>query len=1086
MALTQLNQLAIAFKKLAGKAHTNSSFGIGNEAIPSLLQVGTGTIFGEPIPSTGLPSSLYGINGTVEKIEFQLTEISAAQYLASNPGGLSGATINASGDGAPAGTFINGIHAYKLSLPSDYESNSSNPKKGTAPFTNGSVVSDSNGGLQIIPDSFAAGYAAVVYDGTSVIFPGDQDDYYLDYSTGILFIQDIVSGQPPVKVEAYLYIGKYLADPTLSYSGSFSGSFQGDGAGLTNVPASGVVGLNLTQIATTDVTASVQNSSNIFTVTSASQEVFNISDQGILSGSGANLYDIPASGIVGLNLSRVSTGSVTASVDVGATPFTIESGSLTLASVTSAGRIAVSKSINVGTPDPANPWQTDLEGSYFNNFNANTDVSTMLRFIAGLLSQSAPDASPNTRTWNNTTASFSVGNTTGKDAYMSGVLGGSSYKAARLSQEWDQSTFISSSATSSYRELQSYLISKGWLNSSETGSNVLHDVGTNPFGTGSYGVNIPSNIYNTFGTFTFNVSSGVIGTTVFSSSLGSRAFGLGNLTGPTEVTPYSVNISYTQSFSDTASITTPSVTSTYSTSSGVTYVQSSTSPSNGLYLGLITTVNPKVIPNAYQDGYFLNSQANVGGRKWGPSGTSGNVTSSIGYYRIHDAVVGLSSSQAEGFTTKSVVPSNATVGFYAPSLSTLGVQDITLAPPTVTLLNNVNITSFSATSRSLSGAPYLLTTAYTISYDTEVSKSFDPCYGASSSPISITKTDSWTSSGSVTYTPPTISVTSNGIQTSSSVAGVFPAGGSPANTRTIGTIPAIGDVAFLSSSYSFSLTVNKSNTNVSKSVQESANLSLTFRTTGENWKGTTATLDSTTLQFYDATRFGQPSDSGSMAIYSWPQATVFGSETGTTENFGGENFRIQLNDNVPTFTGDAWNTSTTYYNLGGKDLQVKPGFLVRPGGTYGYWLTDPDPSQDFKYYIRRFRRAGSVGSFTVDAGKALTPWGDTTGTDTISIAVIFESAKASGGSNCRLYDITLSNGPKTPATFNASSVGTNPFTSNNLDHYGAGGGVSGTTYTITMVTGDGMVLNGNSGTDEFYVVVRYKGNPNPITSLAVS
>lgn len=223
-----------------------------------------------------------------------------------------------------------------------------------------------------------------------------------------------------------------------------------------------------------------------------------------------------------------------------------------------------------------------------------------------------------------------------------------------------------------------------------------------------------------------------------------------------------------------------------------------------------------------------------------------------------------------------------------------------------------------------------------------------------------------------------------------------------------------------------------------------------------------------------------------MAIYSWPQATVFGSETGTTENFGGENFRIQLNDNVPTFTGDAWNTSTIYYNLGGKDLQVKPGFLVRPGGTYGYWLTDPDPSQDFKYYIRRFRRAGSVGSFTVDAGKALTPWGDTTGTDTISIAVIFESAKASGGSNCRLYDITLSNGPKTPATFNASSVGTNPFTSNNLDHYGAGGGVSGTTYTITMVTGDGMVLNGNSGTDEFYVVIRYKGNPNPITSLAVS
>jgi hypothetical protein len=223
-----------------------------------------------------------------------------------------------------------------------------------------------------------------------------------------------------------------------------------------------------------------------------------------------------------------------------------------------------------------------------------------------------------------------------------------------------------------------------------------------------------------------------------------------------------------------------------------------------------------------------------------------------------------------------------------------------------------------------------------------------------------------------------------------------------------------------------------------------------------------------------------------MAIYSTAQSTVIGSLTGTTEEFKGEDFRIQLDDNIATFTGNAWNTSTVYYNLGGKDLQVKPGFLVRPGGTFGYWITDPNPSEDFKYYVRKFRRAGSVGSFTINAGKALTAWGDTSGTDTISIAVIFESAKASGGNNCKLYDITLSNGPKTPATFNSSSVGTNPFTSNNLDHYGAGGGSSGTTYTITMVTGDGMVLNGGSGTDEFYVVVRYKGNPNPITSLIVS
>lgn len=233
MALTQLNQLAISFKKLAGKAHTNASFGIGNEAVASFVQLSTTTIFGEPIPTTSIPASIYGTNGPVEKLRFQLTSIAASQYTATNPGGLTGATINATGDGAPsAGTFTNGLHAYKLSLPSAYESNSTNPKAGTAPFVNSSVLSDSAGGLQLIPDSFAAGYGAVVYDSAGQIFPGDQDDYYLDYSTGILFVQDIVSGQPPIYVDAYLYIGKYQADPTLDYSGSFSGSFQGSSTGV--------------------------------------------------------------------------------------------------------------------------------------------------------------------------------------------------------------------------------------------------------------------------------------------------------------------------------------------------------------------------------------------------------------------------------------------------------------------------------------------------------------------------------------------------------------------------------------------------------------------------------------------------------------------------------------------------------------------------------------------------------------------------------------------------------------------------------------------------------------------------------------
>lgn len=53
-----------------------------------------------------------------------------------------------------------------------------------------------------------------------------------------------------------------LSSSFLSFSssyntGSFTGSFRGDGSGLTNIPASGITGLNLSQIASGSVTASI-------------------------------------------------------------------------------------------------------------------------------------------------------------------------------------------------------------------------------------------------------------------------------------------------------------------------------------------------------------------------------------------------------------------------------------------------------------------------------------------------------------------------------------------------------------------------------------------------------------------------------------------------------------------------------------------------------------------------------------------------------------------------------------------------------------------------------------------------------------
>ncbi len=67
---------------------------------------------------------------------------------------------------------------------------------------------------------------------------------------------------------------------TAGFSGSFSGSFQGNGSGLTNIPASGITGLNLSQIATGSISASVSLGTGSFTVTSGSSTFIFVSSSG--------------------------------------------------------------------------------------------------------------------------------------------------------------------------------------------------------------------------------------------------------------------------------------------------------------------------------------------------------------------------------------------------------------------------------------------------------------------------------------------------------------------------------------------------------------------------------------------------------------------------------------------------------------------------------------------------------------------------------------------------------------------------------------------------------------------------------------
>jgi len=764
---------------------------------------------------------------------------------------------------------------------------------------------------------------------------------------------------------------------------------------------------------------------------------------------------------------------------------------------------------NVGYPT-SNAWQTGLNGSYFNRFDQNTDTAEIIRFVAGLLSASAPDVAENTNTWQSTEIDFSVGGSTNKTAYMTGVLASSTYVTAKLSKEYDVSTRIDNTKTESYRRIQEYLILKGFVDSAETGSDTLHDVGSNPLGRNFqgnvYGDNMPTTIFNSYSTFAFNADSVTNNISTVTSSISqtpNRTFGMGELTNPTTVDGYEMNIIALQSFGDNTGSSVPDASSTYSTSSTQTYTISTeqlTGDSNGLYLGIMATGNPQ-IQAKFQDGKFLNSPGVISGRKWSNSdsdATTGASTSSIGYYRFHDLQVGLKTGSQAAFGYNTIDSPNTSVGFYAPTLATLGVQNITQNDPSITFNQNVHRTSFTATSRSLSGAPYLLTTTYGFDFSTDASNCFDPCYAYSTTPLlTILSNDNWESVGSTTLTNTTITVNSNGIQTSTVNGGVYPNGGNPSTRRAQNSTPVYNDVSFISSSMVFTLDTNASNTVQSQATMFSKQYTVEFSSNGMNWKNVGNNQTSSPENFYNSTLFNQNSTSGSLAIYSRAQGYDAGSQTGTTsfsEGFSGEDYRVRFTSATlaGTYAGSDLFTSSTFTtidegnsNMTINDLQVKPGFLVKTGGNNGYWIkqTPSFSPAAIQFYGRVFTRTVNSGavSMTLNVGKTLVDWNDVS-TPGVSVAILFESSGTGIYGTPRIYD---------PAPLTSNQIlasvpnGTkNPFPSAVALYGNTGGALSGTTYTIPLRSADGMSLNASS--QGFIVIIRYNGDQSPVTSISAT
>ena len=284
MAYDAKTERLIALKKLAGKAQTSNDKGLANEAFPSGITSTSETIFGDIITSTPSNASLYTITEKVEYIRFQVSFIAGSDTSS-------------------------GRHGFELKLPSDYESNSTNPKSGTGVFVNNGVINASGGKLQLIPPSFSTTYEAKpYYGGTSAKDSGtqipllDSRDWYLDYYNGIFFQQDPPGtgdhAQNPDYIEAFLYIGNML--DTVISSGGSGGFFSSPSDGFLNTTGSVAFAGNL---GSSFIVSSVGADSNFFV--SGSVDSRETSTQGTSVFGG----DVAISGTLAVNLSDEGVGS---------------------------------------------------------------------------------------------------------------------------------------------------------------------------------------------------------------------------------------------------------------------------------------------------------------------------------------------------------------------------------------------------------------------------------------------------------------------------------------------------------------------------------------------------------------------------------------------------------------------------------------------------------------------------------------------------------------------------------------------------------------------------------------------------------
>jgi hypothetical protein len=898
--------------------------------------------------------------------------------------------------------------------------------------------------------------------------------YQFDYKTGVL--QFKLNSDAPIATDAvtltgYRYVGKTLANETFGGGGSgtgfpFSGSavitgsllvsgsdvnfsnatsislstFTAESASIDHLVVNTIISASTVETSGSntfgDETSDVQTLIGTTKMTGSAQVTGSLNVDGVFTLPGiSNVSQSIANAVAGGGIFNQigSTDIYNTDKSLQITGSTIQLSPVTNADISQSNAgtgggaakyaMVVSQSVwhysdNVGVPT-SNKWQDNLQGSFFNNFDHNTDTAEILRFIAGLLSSSAPSSAPNAKTYSN--ISFTQGGTQQGSA-----------PAGYVPQNATDPTVV-------------YLESKGFASDGNPlfdGISTIYD----------YDTTVYKRNYSSV------ASSAPSGNP--SSSADDELFGLGTI-GLAFAVSGTLNWSFSSGSNKAVTLISQSENFLTTTGPGT---------SNGLTIGNIKTVNPAVIPNEFQDGKFENIfEAEISDIS---SGINFQTTESVGYYHLSSSLKIRTGSAAANFSSEKT---DKVEIFYAPvdqletSITNDSPQSFTLSLP--------YSASLLVTSRSLSGAPYMRTANWEIS--NSIAGVFNPLYPGNTSNIA-SMNESGDSDGIIAISAGgsgniTLSIGSDGEIDTTGV--VFNNSGVGRNSG----VPAVDDTIRLSGSIALT-----AGTSGATNIQQSStldDLDFNILTKNKNRAGVQSTRRTDNFQYFVAGTFGQPAASGSMGYYGRAQG-YDGSSTSTSENFGGEDYRKRINSNLLTVTSaDAYGTSYTDGLVAPLiDLQVKPGFLIKPGGTYQYWLPTVG-SSDYRFYARTFQStaAQTYSSITIDVGKNdLVKWRDSS-TSGVAIGIIFESGTS------KVQDLANYDNDGDLVVNSGTNDALNPFGGNItvIDNSNTGGtNPSGTSYTMAMNALKNKELTASQR--NFIVCVRYKGDQAPITSISIS